>query len=143
MLREKLKRQHKVSKRTRYPVNITSTAIHVSIRRYGNRFYIKRLLWCQFLPELTWYALPLNFLDSTSQEQWKGFINQMNVIEFDPISITNDKKSQDYLRQNFLVIPNEEKYELTQTNTKYRTWSTIINDGENTTETDDSTTENF
>ena len=86
------KRQHKISKRTRYPININSTAIHISIRRYGDRFHIKRLLWCQFVPELTWYALPLNYLDSKSQEQWKGFLNQMNILEFDPESITSDKK---------------------------------------------------
>jgi len=67
----------------------------------------------------------------------------MNILEFDPVSITSDRKSQDYIRQNFVVIPNEEKYELSQTNTKYKTWTTIINDPENTTATDSSTTENF
>ena len=82
-------------------------------------------------------------LDSQSQENWKSFINDMNVIEFDPITITSDKRSQDYLRENFVVKPNKEKYVLTQTNNKYRTWSTITNDGEDTTATDDSTTDTF
>ena len=70
-------------------------------------------------------------------------VYDMNVIEFDPITITSDKRSQDYLRENFVVKPNKEKYVLTQTNNKYRTWSTITNDGEDTTATDDSTTDTF
>ena len=144
MLREKLKRrQGKVSKRIRYPVQISHTAIHVSIRRQGNRFFVKKLLWCQFLPEIIWHALPIYSLDDQSQENWKPFINNMNVIEFDVATITDDKKSQDFLRKNFVVQPNRE-YVLSQTNNRYRSWSTISNDGEDTpTATGSSTTENF
>ena len=101
MLRERSKRKHRITKRIRYPVTINSKAIHISIRRYGERFYIKRLLWCQFIPETTWYALPLNYLDSKSQEQWKEFLNQTDILEFPAGSITSDRRSQEYIHQNF------------------------------------------
>ena len=99
----------------------------------------------QFIPETTWYALPLSYLDSKSQELWKEFLNQTDIIEFPAGNITSDRRSQEYIHQNFTIVPNED-YELSQTNTRYKEWSTIIEDPEKSateTETDGSTTETF
>ena len=140
MLREKTKRKHKVSKRIMYPCEIGNESIHVAIRRSHNRIFIKKLLWVRYFPELTFHAVPISYLDGDSQEQRKSFLNDSKMIEFDPIQITPDKRSQEYLRKHFITRPNKENWTLTQSNLKYRNWTAITQDGNDETTTDESTT---
>ena len=127
-----------------YPCYINSETIHVAIRRSNNRIFLKKLLWVQFFPELSFHAIPLSYLDGDSQEKWKSFVNETKVIEFDPRQITQDKQSQDYLRKHFITKPNKDNWILTQNNLKYRNWTAIAQEGnDETTTTDGSTTDIF
>ena len=126
-----------------YHCFINSESIHVAIRRSNSQIYLKKLLWVQYLPELNYHAIPLEYLDEECQEKWKPFLNSTNVIEYYPSQITEDKQSQDYLKKNFITKPNK-KWTLTQTNLKYKNWTAVAREGnEETTSTDGSTTDIF
>ena len=126
-----------------YPCFINSESIHVAIRRSNNQIYLKKLLWVQYFPELNYHAIPLSYLDEESQEKWKSFLKNTNVIEYYPSQITEDKQSQDYLKKNFITKPNK-KWTLTQTNLKYKNWTAVAREGnDETTSTDGSTTDIF
>ena len=118
---------------------VSKRSIHVYIKHVNETLFLKRLVWVQYKGSKVWDAIPMSYLDETSQEELKSFVNGCKTIEFAPHLLTQCKTCEQFLKENFTTVSNIRKYDLDQPKgMRYRSWDLIKRLTNETSTTDES-----